>query len=216
VGVALVLLTTTCIAYLWGTRLVFFEQFVEPLGLSVYVVCVLLTLVVMVVRHYLFRGTFVWPANLGLVVALLTTFPVLNFWGYGGTFPARYGALVDWRAVHAFALLAFALAVYSAMVVCLAVVLDHTMLMSVSLVVFLAGLVVAWCVSWLPPFPAQAVAQLLLPNWQIFWVADRIAEHEPLSVKYSVGCLVHSLGQAYLYLCLGTWLFRRREVGGSL
>lgn len=215
-GIAFLLLATSAVAYLWGTRLVHFEQFVEPLGLAVYVACVLLTLVVMVVRHYLFRGAFVWPANLALPIILLCAFAILNFWGYNGQLPARYGALVDWRTLHAFAFLLMALAVFSSMVTCLSVVLDHAMLMGVSLLLFLAGLVVGCIVDLLPVLPLRAVAQVFLPNWQTFWIADRIAERDPIAFTYSVGCMVHSLGQALLYLWIGTWLFRRREVSGSL
>ncbi len=210
-----VLLASAAVAYLWGTRLIYHEHFVERLGLIVYGVTVLATLVALTARHYLFKGTFVCQANVVLPAVLLVAFGVLNVFGYDGRMPATYGALVDWSTLQAHLCVFLALLVFSAVTCCFAVLFDHAMLMIVAIVLFFGGLVMEWCVGLLPLSAVRSLCHLVLPNWQIYWIADRVADHGSVDVGALLSLAVHSVCQAVLFLLIGTRFFQRREITGA-
>lgn len=211
----LLLLASSAIAFLWASRLISTEDHLETLGLSVYLITIAITLTLMTIKHFLFRGSFVFQANIAVTFAFTAIFLLLNCWGYNGATEGAYGDLVNWATLKAHLFLFFALMIFSAIQVLLAVSYDQAILMAAAVVIFFMGLFMDYLTSFLPGPAIRDLLQTALPNWQAYWLTDIIAESKPVSLKYTLSCCCQAVGQAILFLTLASYLFQKKEYHGG-
>lgn len=216
-GALLLLAFSATVAYLWASRIVHFQHHIERLGTWAFAAAVALPLAGAGLSHFRHRGCFVRKANLALLGSLLAGLLILGFCGWEGDTQEHYGALVDWPAALAYLYLLLALLTYAAILVALAVSADLSLLMAASAIVFFVGLLAEYLLATFVPLTALAdLLRLLVPNWQAYWIAERLADSGPPPPLHLLAATIHALGQAILYLLAGQWWMRRHEMDGGI
>jgi len=211
-----VILTTSTTAYLWSSRIIAREHFIEPLGLMVFMGAVGITLLAVAVRHYRKGGNYMWQANLLLLPVLTVSFIVLNLWGYNGA-EQSYGILVDWRGALVYVYLFMAFSVFTAVVTLLAVLMDVSMLLAFSAVLFFIGLFSGYIIDQAAPGHfLNAVCNVILPNWQQYWVTEIISSPKVLEIPFILSRCLGAFLQSVLFLIAATVFFERKEIAGSI
>lgn len=211
------LLLATAVAHLWASRIAYGGNLLEKLGLLAFAGVVLLPLAGAGLSHRLRRGCFARQANFALVSTALVGFLALNYWGYEGAAQAHYGSLPDWPVGIAFLYLYFALLTYSAILAACALSADLSVLMAISAVVFFVGLLAEYFIASFSPTPAiGGLCRVILPNWQVFWIAEHLADFGSPAPAHLLSCAIHAVGQSVLFLLAGQWWLRRHELTGGI
>jgi hypothetical protein len=212
----LLVFTSAAIACLWVSRIIYTEHMIEPLGFSTYLTIVLGTLLVVAVRHYFKGGNYMWQANISLIITFTATFFILNFWGYNGK-PQPYGATVDWQSAFAYLYVFMALIIFSAIATLMAVIMDVSLLMASSVVIFFLGLFSAYFINLIIPDGfLNALFNTVIPNWQTYWISEIVSSPKISQLSFFLPRLLNTILQSALFLIIATIFFERREIAGSV
>jgi hypothetical protein len=150
----------------------------------------------------------VWQANIAVLVCFCLAFLLALLSGSASQ--------VHWPTALASLLVIFALAMYASIATFLAVLCDTGLQLGLCVLVFFFGLLSEYIArAALGGGALLTAARALLPNWQLFWVSDRLAEGEAIRLSFVAGCGVHALCYAALVLSAAAALFRRRELGST-
>ena len=140
-------------------------------------------------------------------------FVAINFVNHAGEFQ-RFGAQVDWRLIPAAVLIFLALAVLAAIALACSTRLEMVATLVICSGVFLVGLVSDYVFgrpaaqgSWLGD-----ALHTLVPNWQVFWMADALAEGKTIPWSYVVKTAAYVAGYLIIALSLALVLFEDREL----
>lgn len=203
-GATVMLTVSAMAAFWWMTAVSADGMALNLVVLGAYLGVIVAALAAGALRHYLVGGAFCFATN-GILAAGLVVFGVL-----GGV---ALGVEPDWVGLKCWVLIALALVVFAAVMLPVAVCLDGGMVLSAGLVVFFGGLLVehvARAVEWRP---LGQLFRAVLPNWQIFWLADRLGEGKTVSLGYYGVCAVHVAALAAVYVVIASLLYERLEVG---
>ncbi len=211
---ALALLTFTgAVSFLWTSRLIYNEQAIETLGVSVYILTLLATLLALTVKHYLFRGNFLFHANIAVPAAMAAALLAINFFGYNGGQAASYGALVAWNGFISFAFIMLAIAIFAALMCLFAVFSEHAFLLSLAAVTFMAGLFTHYFANMVTYDDLRLFLLSVLPGWQTYWLGDAMLENPAACLRIMPQCLIQAAGQSFVFLLAAVFLFCRRQIG---
>ena len=215
-SLSLIFISAT-VSCLWASRIIKVEHSIETLGFLVYIGALFGTLIAVAVRHYLKGGNYMWQANISLVIIFTSTFLILNFWGYNGEHTNGYGTLIDWRSSLAYLYIFMALTVFSAIAAFFAVVMDVSLLMACSVVIFFLGLFSAYFINLIfPDGFFNALLNTVIPNWQTYWVSEIISSPNISNFSFFMPRLLNTFLQSLLFLVIATIAFERREIAGSV
>jgi hypothetical protein len=206
-GVALsmlLLLLSGAVAMLWMSEVAADDHHLNVGSLWTYVACLLGAVAFAGARHYLVGGNFVLSANILVLISVLCVWLVRLF--------ASGAAAFDWSAPQAAALLALAALAFSAFLLPLAASLEAPVVLVTGIVIFALGLVGEYVVGLLADGALATLGRALLPNWQPYWIADRLAAGEILAPAYFMHCVVNSGLLVVVYASVATLLYARREV----
>lgn len=164
--------------------------------------------------NYFLRRPFVSDAVFALVVmATLAVFVICQFTQQMQSVGQQ--AAVDWHLIPAGVLILFALWILAAVALACSTRLDMIATLAVCTAVFLVGLMSDYLFG-LPAAKGSWWASTLysiVPNWQLFWLADAIDEGKS---TYHWGYVGKALGYAVCYagaaLAAGAMLFEEREL----
>jgi len=165
-----------------------------------------------------FQQDAVWLTTLLFVLG----FVVVNFFDAQGK-PHAFGALVDWRLVPACVLIFLALLVMASLTIALSTRLDTVPTLTLSVGLFLLGLMSDYLFGR-HLFGAEAAHSHLLravygtvytlvPNWQHFWMADALSSDHPIPWKYVLSAARYAGLYLAAWLSFGLFLFEERELG---
>lgn len=165
------------------------------------------------IRNYVSRASFCAEAVSGLIGALTIGAAIAAFLpaSGGGTPPG-----LAWELFPALLLLLEAVLVFAALAVTLSTRLDWTGTLLVCFAVFVIGLMSDYLIG---RFAAGnfllGTLYALVPNWQLFWMADPLAAEQTIPWRYvRLGGVYAALMIALLSL-LACALFSGREVGNK-
>ena len=168
--------------------------------------------------NFFLRRPFVSDAVIALVVmATLATFVIFQFTQQMESLGTR--AVVDWRLVPAGILILFALWILAALALACSTRLDMIATLAVCSAVFLVGLMSDYIYSQAggkiegnAPWWASMLYSIL-PNWQLFWLADAIDTGKNTFQWAYVGkAFAYAVCYAGAALAVGTALFEEREL----
>ena len=214
-SLALIFISST-VACLWASRIIKLEHSIEVLGISLYLIVVLGTLLAVAIRHYYKGGNYMFQANLSLFTLFLISFLILNIWGYNGH-SSPYGSLVDWQSALAYLYVFLALLVFSSAVSLLAVTMDVSLLLTFAAVLFFGGLFSGYIINLIAPDgTANAFLNTIIPNWQTYWISEIISSSKVSELSFFIPRLVNAVLQSILFLIVATFLFERKEISGSV
>jgi ABC-type transport system involved in multi-copper enzyme maturation permease subunit len=164
--------------------------------------------------NFFLRRPFVSDAVLGVVImATLATFVILQFTSQMQSLSTQ--AAVDWRLLPAGVLILFALWILAALALACSTRFDTIPTLAICSAIFLVGLMSDYFFG-LPAARGSwwaATLYSLLPNWQLFWLADALETGKNTFQWAYVG---KALGYAVCYigaaLAIGAALFEEREL----
>ena len=205
---------TGCLAALLASRMAF-DVYGAPdypaltlLGLGLALAC----LIGLSINFFMMRP-FAGPAVLATVICLTIAFVIVNYvdkdWH-----PQPFGAGIDWRMTSAVALLTLALWSLAGIAIACSTRLSLIPTLVVCLALFLLGLVSDHF------FGTRAEAGVLwarflyalIPNWQLFWMADAMATGKTIPPSYLFQALQYITGTLVVSLGLAARLFEHREL----
>jgi ABC-type transport system involved in multi-copper enzyme maturation permease subunit len=183
------------------------------LAITVILGAVLAGLGLAAASSFFLHRSFVGDAVLTTVASVGVAFAAVNGFDSSGS-PQPWGSRLDPGLVTAGVLIFAALAVLGALALALS-----TRLSMVPTLLLCAGFLVLGLLSdYLfanPPAMGSTLADLLhsiLPNWQVFWVADSIGSTRPLSWGYVARAAAYGIFHVATALCLAWFLFAHREL----
>jgi ABC-type transport system involved in multi-copper enzyme maturation permease subunit len=164
--------------------------------------------------NFFLRRPFVSDAVLGVVImSTLATFVILQFTSQMQSLSTQ--AAVDWRLLPAGILILFALWILAALALACSTRLDTIPTLAICSAIFLVGLMSDYFFG-LPAAKGSwwaATLYSLVPNWQLFWLADALETGKNTFQWAYVG---KALGYAVCYvgaaLAVGAALFEEREL----
>ncbi len=161
--------------------------------------------------NYFLRRPFTSDAVFATVVMVLLGFLTINFFTQEGKFQS-FGTGVDWRVTQAGVLLLFALWILAGLALLCSTRLEMTATLAICSCFFLLGLMSDYLYGLLKHHWWASVFYAIVPNWQLFWMADALAEGKTIPLAYlakAFGYVVAYVGAA-LTIALG--LFQEREL----
>ncbi len=146
-------------------------------------------------------------------LATLAVFIVINCFSREWAWQP-FGPGIDWRLLPAGLLLLFALLVLAAIAVACSTRLDAVATLVVCTGVFLLGLLSDYLFGRAAAGGSTLAGWLhaVIPNWQIFWVADALTETKTIPLAYVAKAGAYVAGHLSLALSLGLLLFAKREL----
>lgn len=194
-------------AYLWVSEISHKALFLNHFSLALFFGALLLALAAGGIRHYLFGGVYPVAANMILCVVML------GFTGMRVLFSGP--AAFDWAGLSCSLMIGFALIAFSAFVLPLAVALNTAAVLGGGGVIFFFGLISEHLLRQTLPWASiQRLGRAILPNWQVYWIADRLNESSGMLGRYIFSCGLQSLLLALTFVFIGALIYSRTEIRG--
>ena len=212
-ALALTLLTyVNLVASLLSTRLAY-DAYGDTdwLGLGIFVGAFALAYVMAAFSNYFLRRPFVSDAVLACAVVATLAFVGINFLDKSGKLQA-FATGIDWRMIKAATLVLFALWILAGVALLCSTRLETISTLAICSAVFLLGLMSEYIFGRAEGAWWANALSAIVPNWQLFWVADALKEGKGIPWNY----LGTALGYAAAYIgaaLLGALaLFQDREL----
>ena len=183
------------------------------LALGIYVACLLLAYVIGGFTNFFLHRPFVSDALLALVAMITVSFIVTGFFDKSGKAQA-FAAGVDWRLVRAGVLILFALWILAGLALACSTRLEMISTLAICSAFFLLGLMSDYLLgdrAKLGSWWANAL-YTLLPNWQLFWLADALEEGKNIPWSYLGRAFAYAVCYIGAVLALALCLFEEREL----
>ena len=192
-----------------------FDAYGSPdyLALGLFMGAIVLACFYGMVANYFMDRSFVGHSVLALVITTSIAFIAINFFDKEGQLQ-QFGKQVDWRIIPATILITFALWILSAVALACATRFELIPTLVICTAVFLLGLMSDFLfgrlasegVTW------AKVIYALVPNWQLFWMADALAESKTIPWPYVAKVGQYMLSSLVFTLGLALLLFEDREL----
>ncbi len=163
--------------------------------------------------NFFLRRPFVSDAVMSLVLTTTLAFVIINFISKEGA-PQAFGQEIDWRMGQASVLILFALWVLAGLALVCSTRLEVIPTLAICSAAFLVGLMSDYLLSgrvqegswW------ASVLYTVLPNWQLFWLADALEEGKRIPWSYIGTAMGYVLAYVGAALAAGLFLFEDREL----
>jgi hypothetical protein len=166
--------------------------------------------------NYFLRRPFVSDAVLSVALMSTLAFILINFIGKEGQLQ-RFGVGLDPRIVPASVMILFALWVLAGLALLCSTRLELMPTLAVCSALFLLGLVSDYLYTQAAKGAVHApwwssALYTLLPNWQLFWMADALEEGKSIPWTYVATALGYALAYIGAALAVSLSLFEEREL----
>jgi len=185
----------------------------DTVALRIYALAVVLAYGVAAFANYFLNRTFVSDA-VGALLALGTVaFVVINFFDKEGAIQ-KFAQGVDWRLVPASVLVLFALWILAGLALACSTRFEMIPTLAICTAVFVLGLMS----DYLFGMRAEQgqwwanVCYTLLPNWQVFWMADALDQQRTIPWGYVGRAFAYVLGYLGAALAFALLSFEDREL----
>lgn len=206
---------TGCLTALLATRMTF-DEYGSPdyPAIAIFGIALLLASLIGIGINFFMMRPFVGPTVLASGLCMTIAFVVVNYVGRNWQFQREFGVDIDWRMIKAVGLLLFALWAIAGIAIMCSTRLPLIPTLVICLATFLTGLVsdhffgqraedgILWA----------KCLYALIPNWQLFWMADALAEGKSIPWVYLFQSLYYVAGSLIISLGLAIWMFDDREL----
>jgi len=216
VALAVTLLTfVNLLASLLASRMAF-DAYGEPdqIALMIFYGSMVLAYAMGGFSNYFLRRQFVADAVFSLVIMISLAFVAINFVNKNGELQA-FATGVDWRLVPAALLILMALWVLAGWAVACATRLEMIPTLAICSGAFLLGLMSDYLFGRLAEQGSwwASVLYTVVPNWQLFWLADALENGKSIPWGYVAQASVYTVGYLGATLAVALALFEDRELG---
>ena len=212
---AITLHTYVCgLAVLLASRMGF-DAYGAPdyLALGIFMGAVAVACFYGMVANFFMGRPFVGNTVLALLITATVAFIAINYFDKEGH-PQPFGALIDWRLIPAITLIQFALWILAAIALACTTRFELIPTLIICTGVFLLGLMsdflfgrpAAEGILW------AKIIYAILPNWQLFWMADALAESKSIPWTYVASVGQYVVTSLTLSLGLALLMFEDREL----
>ncbi len=206
----------SCVSCLWASRMISIEDHMETLSLALFPFLVLLSLGLPALKNYMLRGTgFAFESNILMPILLGAGIILLGFFGFDGAAPKHFGDLTDWKSAYAYAFIFLGLCSFSAMMILFSTFLNQSNLIICGFLLFFFGLFMKYLVGMMPFQDLGTMLMVFLPDWQGYWIADKIPKMQSFPARLFAGACIHSLIQSAIFAYLASIIFSKKELGAS-
>ncbi len=186
----------------------------DMLALGVFALALVLAYLLGGFSNFFLRRPFVSDAVFSLLLTVTVAFVVINFFDKSGK-PQAFASGVDWRLVPAAVLVLFALWILAGLALACSTRFDVIPTLAICSGVFLLGLMSDYLFgrraetgSWW-----ASVLYTIVPNWQLFWLADALDSGKSTFHWGYVGkAFIYVAGYVGAALAFAVVLFEEREL----
>jgi len=190
----------------WISEINHDAEIVEKGSFALFIIFVFVSLFIGAGRQYMSGASFSRGATVALMLLLCVGTIIRYFTGKSEVF--------DFVGLQSILLLYMALAVFASVVLIFAVVADSAIVLGVSILIFFFGLLAEYvCVSVLGGQLGDVFASIL-PNWQIFWVLEKIGLGHEIPISYFFQCGIDAFLLCFMYTNVAVMFFDRSEIKG--
>ncbi len=195
---------TGLIVYLWISEIAAESDYLNQQSLICLILTLLVGLTAGALRHYLWGGSYGFYSNLLVAGLLIAVFVIRLFIiGLEG---------FDWPGFNAGIILLFGLIAFSGIMLPIAVVADSALVLAAGLSIFLFGLISDYLINLSMPFEMlRQIVKAVLPNWQLYWMSDRIGDNLSIPGSYYFYSGAQSLLFLTVYLIVAVIIYDRME-----
>ena len=214
--VALTLLTyVNMLGVLLASRMAFDAYgSTDMFALGIFALAMLLAYLLGGFSNFFLRRPFVSDAVFSLLLTVTIAFVVINFFNQHGQ-PQQFASGVDWRLVPAAVLVLFALWILAGLALACSTRFDIIPTLAICSGIFLLGLMSDYLFgrraelgSWW-----ASVLYTVVPNWQLFWLADALDSGKSTFHWGYVGkAFIYVIGYVGAALAFAVVLFEEREL----
>lgn len=182
-------------------------------GLSILVAALLAAVGAGAASNFFAHRPFVSDAVIATSAAVLLAFLLINCFNREGSW-APFAQGIDWRLVPAGVLILLALLVIGGIAVASSTRLEMVPTLAICGGVFLVGLLSDYVFGRAAADGSTLAGALhgVIPNWQVFWMADALVEKKTIPWSYVVKTAGYVAGQLVIALSIGLALFEDREL----
>jgi len=165
------------------------------------------------VRNYVFRKPFLQEAAMYSVISMSCAFLIIWKMTDHKVSLSDY-AQVDWRLFPSILLIYFAILVLAAIAVVCSTRLDFLLTLGICYGLFLLGLMSDYFFGQASSdgLLVSKILYTLIPNWQLYWMADAIQQGQSIPVTYIFRAFLQMLCSVGWLLILAVVLFEDREL----
>ena len=213
-GVLLILTVFTvicCLATLVTVSMLKTQLYLDPKAFYLYYSCILLSALWGVIRNYFKRISFSASASYSLLFLFIALF-VFNFLS-----SPRIGTDSVWviqkHILPALILLMFAIWIIGTVTVVFSTRFNLLINLIFCLIIFILGLISDYLFGGGTSNILFKTLYGIIPNWQIFWLADAISNNKIIPLIYIFWSFLYTLLYIICCLIIANICFKNREVG---
>jgi len=213
IALALTLLTyVNLLACLLATRLAY-DAYGDTdwLGLGAFVAAFVIAYAMAAFSNYFLRRPFVSDAVLACAIMATVSFIGINFLDKSGKVQA-FAMGIDWRMIKAAWLVLFALWILAGVALLCSTRLEMISSLAICSGVFLLGLMSEYIFGRAGGTWWANVLSAIVPNWQLFWVADALKEGKGIPWNYLGTAFGYAAAYVAAALAGAMALFQDREL----
>jgi len=196
------------IGYLWISEITFDPDHLNMGSLILYLSVIVIALNIAALRHFLFGGSYAFHANYILAGILTFTFII--------RLSTQNISNYDFQSIQSSIILFGGIITFSAVMLPISVTADSAFVLSAGIAIFFFGLISEYIITIaIKQDIINTIIKSIVPNWQIYWVADRLVEGQSIPLDYFYICSLHTLLFFVFYLIIATFLYERMEMHGT-
>ena len=190
----LLLVISGSVAALWISEIYFQDEIVNIGSFSLLASCVALSLLYGAGKQYLSGANFSESVSLSLCIFLIIGFAVRYFVGV----PEQ----IDFKSLQSLILIFMALIIFASIVLIFSVVSDSAVVLAASIIIFFFGLLSEYICTVLIGGSLGSSLASIVPNWQMFWVLEKIGMGQEIPISYFFRSGIHAFLLSFmLYQC---------------
>ena len=200
-----IMMVSLSVSYLWMSEVSYDVEVLNMGSMIFYLATIVIALGISALRHYLFGGSYGFSANVVLAALLVVVF-LTRVLTKGHNY-------FDWHGCQSSIILFFGLMAFSAFLLPVAIVFDSVMVLIFAVIIFLFGLVSEYFVTMVfSSGVANIISKFLLPNWQYYWIADRIGDGQPIPLGYLTSCSAQAVCLSIVCMIIAVFIYESKEV----
>lgn len=193
-------------ASVWISEINHHSAMVNMPSFSLFIGAVLAAILFGTGRQYILGTSFSKNTTVSLAFFLLLGVVFRYFTGHTEDF--------DLIGLQSVLLLFFGLVVFGSVVLVASVVADSALVLGFSILIFFFGLLSEYLCASILGSSIGAVVASILPNWQMFWILEKIGTGEEVPLIYFIRCGVHAFLISFMYTNVAVIFFDKIEIEG--
>ena len=191
--------------YLWMSEIANDNYYLHLGSLTLFISTTLIALFVPAFKQYFFGGRYTLPANLCLIIFLSLGLIIRILIAKEGS--------IDWLAMQSSVMIYFSTITFVCFLFPFAIIYNNVSVMIIGLILFLFGSLSEYFFTQIATLtPILKNLNAFIPNWQIFWIVERLNEGYSVPINYYIYCFNHTALILGISLVISTIIVKKIEI----